>query len=40
MFKFYLYLTTPSTFPVQKQKYLEIFEYFNCKPMVGNYNGT
>lgn len=40
MFKFYLYSTVPSTFSTQKQKYLEIFEYFNRKPMVGNDSGT
>lgn len=40
MFKFHSYLTTPPNFSAQKQKYLEIFEYFNCKPMVGNYSGT
>lgn len=40
MFKFYFYSTVPSTFSTQKQKYLEIFEYFNRKSMVGNDSGT
>lgn len=40
MFKFYVYLTTLSTFSTQKEKYLELFENFNCKPIVDNYNST
>lgn len=36
---FFLYLTIPSNFSAQPQKYLEIFDCFNCKGMAGNYSG-
>lgn len=40
IFMFKIYLTTPSTFYAQTQKYLEASKYFKCRPIVSNYKGT